>query len=185
MGETAAPDQADNVGRSYGETQAVPRSPLQPLIREGDVIAMALPHPDPADPSYDPDVLPTIVIALGAFAIGIFVRVVAMALHLEPTYATLLPFYAGAATFAGAAAVEAWRPRWMGDRRKTTTWIGLRLIIVGFAIVATAGIVTRSLPSGCPLTYSGDASEDGGVLLHSKLVGDTIVCTYEHRGGGL
>ena len=142
---------------------------------------MATPQPDPPAASDEPS--STVVVALGAFVIGIFIRVLADRLRLNSTIAALLPFLAGAAAFAGAAAAGMWQPRWLGDRSKPVTWVALRIVIVAFAIVTIAGVSARSDDGGCAPTYRGDIGSPGGKLLYSTLVGDTLVCTYDYRGG--
>ena len=146
---------------------------------------MDLTHPDPPAANASSRVIETLVVFMAAFVIAILMWSVAIALDLEPMIATLLPWLAGAATLAGAAALGVWRAQWLGDRTRPLVWILLRLVIVAFAIVALVGVSIRGANSGCQPTHPGEGDGVGGALLHARVVGDTVVCNYEYGGGGL
>lgn len=144
---------------------------------------MGNPQPYAAVGDAEPESGSTANAIFAAILLAVVMGILASPLGLTGPLAFSLTSLAGAATLAGAAAIGKWRPQWLGDRNKPLTWLMLRLVVVAFALVAITGILARPEMPRCPRTYTGDIGSPGGALLHSKLVGDTVVCTYEHRGG--
>lgn len=86
------------------------------------------------------------------------------------------------AVFVLLAAFVAWRKPGtiaaFAESRPTTAWLLPRLVAFGVALAVIAGTLSSPHPivAPCPLDQDHEAV---GELIHTRLAGDVIVCTYE------